>query len=704
MRAQLPSSFLKMKTFGLVKCLLGFVSCTYCIRRFFVEAAFQLAAGQCPQRARFLHATAHAGNDEIEPMSHISVIRCNNIAGVQGEKGGEIKIDLQSYGASNLVAVTGETGHGKSLLFTKMVDLVSGGKASSSLIQDPAANSSAFVEVSLKIFTTNHLEMIKHGLKGTSFDPKVVLGMDMDVDNDDTNGLPVTLTLKRSFYYKSSPGKPRLKSICYINNTQVPLKVLKTVGSLLLSVVNAPLAANTLRQPASRTAILDAGVPSSILERVNIAWKEYTKNRKYREMLDKQLKERVLPREMVAGEELDEGILRHWVEELDAFGKRMTAFTSLFDTGASGVEDSNVGRQLDEIAALSWISSDNSGNSKLYAALLDLVEHLNSLDSHVKHTVEASRSIDSLSASDSARTAVERVRQILMDFEGEGAPRKSPVSCAVETTHELLNGVENSLTSLAAGLDDLLEKVEDERNSCPVSSDLVLEYIMQWKDLSRKHGVSPYSLPLCHQSLRRELDGNVEAMQLLPLAISAEEKSLAELKKCRDVLRTARIDVAGRLSHSVSERLTALGMDSRFVVQVQACSHSEKGSPDGPDRINFFVFHKNEGDADTGESLERGGEVDIVASAGEKARILLAIECEIPGAIRASCNSAKAIFTERDSSEVSYPVSIAHRPLVCIYDEIDAHVGVSSYQKKTRCPSFIIVRTQSFLFSRVMHP
>ena len=48
----------------------------------------------------------------------------------------------------NLIAVTGETGTGKSLLVSKVADLVTGGKATSSLLQNTnAADATATVEM-----------------------------------------------------------------------------------------------------------------------------------------------------------------------------------------------------------------------------------------------------------------------------------------------------------------------------------------------------------------------------------------------------------------------------------------------------------------------------------------------------------------------------------------------------------------------------
>ena len=56
---------------------------------------------------------------EMEYMSHIASIRCRNFAGSTGVNGGDLTLEMSSCEINsqtqlpNLVAVTGETGHGK---------------------------------------------------------------------------------------------------------------------------------------------------------------------------------------------------------------------------------------------------------------------------------------------------------------------------------------------------------------------------------------------------------------------------------------------------------------------------------------------------------------------------------------------------------------------------------------------------------------
>jgi hypothetical protein len=77
-------------------------------------------------------------------ISYISRISSSNLAGLKGYESEEIvlnlSVDAQDY--SNLVVVTGETGSGKSLLVSKVAELITGGKATPALLNAPKGTSS----------------------------------------------------------------------------------------------------------------------------------------------------------------------------------------------------------------------------------------------------------------------------------------------------------------------------------------------------------------------------------------------------------------------------------------------------------------------------------------------------------------------------------------------------------------------------------
>jgi len=245
----------------------------------------------------------------------------------------------------------------------------------------------------------------------------------------------------------------------------------------------------------------------------------------------------------------------------------------------------------------------------------------------------------------------------------------------IEKTHELLNTVEESLNNCARSIDGSSNSLMStlEKMQFPISIEEVDGIIADWNALSRKHGISPYSLPNCHQTIREELDGNVEALKLLPEAEERERITLEQYSySCRE-LSDARKKVATQLSSSVSSVLPSLGLEGstlKIDLGLRSGGFDEPyyGAESlGVDIADFLLLHEKTTNRD---SKSRGGSLDQVGSSGEKSRILLAIETALPGSIGSTCNSflnsAESITSQSDFR--TPPISI-------VYDEIDAHVG-----------------------------
>jgi DNA repair ATPase RecN len=78
--------------------------------------------------------------------------------------------------------------------------------------------------------------------------------------------------------------------------------------------------------------------------------------------------------------------------------------------------------------------------------------------------------------------------------------------------------------------------------------------------------------------------------------------------------------------------------------------------------------------------------VHEVASAGERARILLALECALPGAIGAALQSRESLSALNEGDDaVLYYTYTSLPPIAIVYDEIDSHVGGRAVQSVTRC-------------------
>jgi DNA repair protein RecN (Recombination protein N) len=100
-----------------------------------------------------------------------------------------------------------------------------------------------------------------------------------------------------------------------------------------------------------------------------------------------------------------------------------------------------------------------------------------------------------------------------------------------------------------------------------------------------------------------------------------------------------------------------------------ASAYSSSALSPGLDAVEFFLLHSKDGSG--GNDGRRGGQVNEVASSGEKARILLAVECALPGAVGATCFKTGTLLNDDNflNSDLLFP------PIAVLYDEIDAHVG-----------------------------
>ncbi|KAL3945848.1 MAG: hypothetical protein SGBAC_000120 [Bacillariaceae sp.] len=564
-----------------------------------------------------------------DPTSYISEIRSSNLAGIHADEAySDVVIDLQSGDSVNsMVVVTGET--------------------------------------VLKLFGS-HISSVMSSLKYLGLDAESILGEEI---SSMSRG-PLDISLKRSVV-QSFNG--RTKSVCEINGHPVTLKVLKAVASPLLAIVNAPSAGMALGRPNARMAMIDIGISSEITETVRQLQRKYNSCRKRRESLEAELQSQVLPAAMSSGDTINEELMMHWIDELDGFESRIRSFCESISSHSSSIE-SPLQSRVEELEHLSWMDSDAAApsfSSALYRKLLDFLEALKSMDTRIEAARQAQETIGSMSNPNSARTALERTRDLLLDATGSGdsAEIGDRIVKSSEKAHQLLNYVEEALIECTTFLDDdrgLLSNLEAERNSCAKSLEDINEIIVEWNTMARKHGVSSFLLPSCHNSLRNQLDGNIEAKRILPMAIEAENDALLELEEACSKLTMARGALTSRISKAISDRLPILGMEnSRFEARLQPIkSPAYSASTLGVEEVDFYLLHDNAKSIDySSNAKSRGGKVESVASSGEKARILLAIECEIPGSVGALCGVS--------NDNVQYHQA----PVAVIYDEIDAHVG-----------------------------
>jgi DNA repair ATPase RecN len=698
-------------------------------------------------------------------QSRISCIRSYNLASVVNADNPDESVclvmddgDGQSCHYSNLVAVTGETGTGKSLLVARVVELLTGAKAVASYVTTAAnhhhqkqnhqgskedarddsngtkdqdqGDPTASVEMEL-LLRGPHLAAVSVALERIGIDP-AVLFLDSATSSSSSSSSSSSqgsarLILKRKLVLqqqqqsstattRSSTAKSRLKSVCEINGQSVTLKAMAELASPLFAIVDASTAASALAKADSRMAVIDTAVSASTLAGVVKTKTQYRQCRQTRENLQDELASRTLPQGFSsvssASSEKDLELLSHWIDELDVFEARVTRFCEALGSNDDiSDESSSLATLVQDIITTEWMESSSakgeSFSSSLYIELDDLREEIKMLDDQLVAARNSYDALALLSSPESAVTAVERARNLLFDATQGETASDGRLSAAAERSHELLNAGVLALRECARFLEDdergLIRTLEAARSMVAVSVEDVDAILLDWNTLSRKHGISSYTLPSCHRALQSERDGNVESRTLLPKAMAAEKLALADFMHACLRLTQERRCIAETLSASVTDRMPLLGM-GQSVFRVLLIDNARKctdfsayatGSATlGVDAVEFLLLHGDDttssasssSSSDNGMGRRRGGTVHQVASGGEKARLLLAIECALPGSVGASCGSgsSSAVMLSSSESSTNYIkdngengdlVSKAPLPIAVLYDEIDAHVG-----------------------------
>jgi DNA repair ATPase RecN len=631
------------------------------------------------------------------PKSQIVSIRSTNLAGARDHDAKQGSVCINIAPGQNLVAVTGETGSGKSLLVGKVVNLLCGGKATPSLVAtfEPHEDSTLYsggiatvVEMDL-LLTDPHLGATKATLERLGVNSSLLFSAA-------TNSSCGILCLRRSLALQSlatsERAKLRLKSACSINGQSVTLKALATVAGPLLATVDAGIAANALVKTTSLMAILDTAVKPQVKTYMTQSKAKYRVCRREREVLEAELASRVLPTSYTSDSLNDVELLTHWIDEIDAFESRVMSFCKF----ASGLQDSN-GSALEtaraELATATWMENGsrrpNIFSSRLYDCIVTLRDAIRDADNQIVAAYDAIETLSSMSRSESTMSSLERARKLLFDAAQSEESPNSKISQAAEESHELLNSVESTLLNCSRFMEsNFLNRLEECRQTCPCSVEAVDGLLLEWNTLARKHGIAPTTLPSCHKALQNERNGNVEALQLLPASIEQEAQAFVSFRDACELLTIERRRVAERLSEVVTDRLPCLGMEGMAlqveVSEVRRCDEPSAygtGSVLGTNEVDFWLVSALSSANATGTNanrvVPRRSPIHTTASSGEKARILLAIECALPGSIGAMIDgSASNAAAAGDESDDDIEQRFSNQsPVAVIYDEIDAHVG-----------------------------
>jgi len=313
-----------------------------------------------------------------------------------------------------------------------------------------------------------------------------------------------------------------------------------------------------------------------------------------------------------------------------------------------------------------------------------VLSELKNLDSQSEKSRQAYELLYDMSSSNSAISALEKTRDILMDIESS-KEEDDPITVAVEHTHSLLNEIEFLLRKCAKSMDNdegsICSQLEFIRRTIPVPLEEIEHFARMWNSLARKHGVSPYKLIACQKALVQEFQGSIETKHtFLPAALAEEETAKRFFESSYRTLREARTTQASWLSEEVTKWLPQLGMEGcQFQIQLQE-EHDNDSSLST--KVDFILSRdgksssRQTSDEETKVSTTSG----FIASSGEKARLMLVLETVLPGSIGSCCSYRQSISddgalqtTSTGSNDDSDPFNVP--PVAVMYDEIDAHIG-----------------------------
>ncbi|CAM9955122.1 unnamed protein product [Ectocarpus fasciculatus] len=384
----------------------------------------------------------------------------------------------------------------------------------------------------------------------------------------------------------------------------------------------------------------------------------------------------------------DAPLLHHWVEELDEFREGEMAFMdrmrSVVESFVDDWGEDMLGPLAEPFLSGTLLSDEDAGEgsgggveglSDLWPRLSRVHEGMEDLEAS-RTKVELARQLAvEQSNPESITHAIVKIRGLLIDAEDENVGLSQDL---LEETHEDLNSLEDLVKS--AG--EKLERSVDSLPVLPITLEEVEERTVKWRDLARKHGVPPERLGSMQAQLRVELDELVVAAEALPLAREKEERWRAAAEEVAGELSAVRRRAALEVEQLVNPMMADVGLEgATFKVLVE---ESKTLGPSGVDRVQFLM-EANEG--------QTRGTVDAVASSGEKSRLLLLLETRLPppqarstaevgdrrgGVVGGEEGGTGAdVDADREAAETGGGGGGVVRvpPCAVLYDEIDAHVG-----------------------------
>jgi DNA repair protein RecN (Recombination protein N) len=429
----------------------------------------------------------------------------------------QIRIQLQP----GLVALTGETGAGKSLI-GQALHLAAGGRAKSGLIR--RGEDEARIDLVLQ-FEGSAQRSIDRDLKA--------LGLPQSEDGR----IVVRRVLKASGGTRS-----------WIGGSAVSLRSLQTLWKNRLMRIDQG-AATTLNSTTGRLALLDRALPRTApVEAMKQAAEQWHAAQAELERLTDQLESQRDQREMI----------RHWVDELIEFAPAENEYDELLDT-----------RRLVR-------------SQRQQRAALQRAETVIGSDKGVLSSLGEMRRI--------AATAVD-----------------------AEPLYELVAQADHAVDSY------LRQLQEQSTDLVKVDEDALQERLFRWRDLARKHRCSEPELTERFRELSAQLEQLDAPEEVLAEASQQASQARLHAETVAQKLSDQRLKSAKKVETSLTDLLPGLGFQGAKMKL--SLSRKPQLNASGWDQLDL-LFQANPGEGFT--------PVQDGASGGEKARLLLALDCSLP--------------------------------------------------------------------------
>jgi DNA repair protein RecN (Recombination protein N) len=547
--------------------------------------------------------------------SYIESLEVENLLMVRSAR-----IDLRP----GLVAITGETGAGKSLI-SGALTMAAGARVRGSDMAG-AAGEEARIRVTLHL-SQPHRSAVSAVLRRLRL-PPLLGGFRLEVERR-LGGRAGSATAQ-----------------CSVNGAATRVTPLREVVGPLIHSVN-PNAVEVFGRADSRRRVLDrllTGPERELIGKVGKAVANLRKAEAWVVHLSSRGK-------AADGKSVKDaqGLLEHWVQELDEFEGSESTFTERVRASIEEFVDDygedSLGSGGAELAGLLFDEGDRQGSSSLsyawsvHSALADACATADSASEQLARALELASSKASV---ESLPLGTNKVRDLLIAVQSEACGIPSDM---LEPAHNALNSIDDALRVVASHI----ERAASALPPLPVTPEEMEMREARWRELARKHRVNPIALGTMHDELRRELDSLVSAAEALPEAEAELAEAHKEAQALAADLHEARLEAAGELEDRINPLLPEVGMQgSTFHVLVEDTGVLTAG---GGDKIVFMLGGGGRGRAPM--------PIDAAGSSGEKSRLLLLLEACLP--------PPGGLNSELSDSLIP--------PCAILYDEIDAHVG-----------------------------